>query len=243
MPRIVTDQAPSAKPVSVSVDITTEWQTMIDVPDYDVPVVGFGSARRIAPGVAEISSPLLVVNYDTDSPTFNENIDVRIVRGTRPLKTGLTRADFDGFFDGGQGHVQNERIELANGAIIEVTQISSDGVDSVVDFVVLSIGDPVQAVPEPLEQNFGTLPEDQNPSPGIGFSLIVREENLSETDEHYYLMRDFPIRPFDMFRMTLSGQFLLTRDKLQIRGSSDNKMTATISYTEGQAEEDDIIGA
>lgn len=65
--RIFTEQAPSAKPVNVGARLTNDWKTIIDVPDYNVPVVGFGTERRIAPGVAEISSALLASNVSQQS--------------------------------------------------------------------------------------------------------------------------------------------------------------------------------
>lgn len=240
MPRIVTEQAPSAKPISVCVNATSDWQTMIEVPDYDVPVVGFGSSRRIAPGVGEISSPLSVVNYDTDNPTVSARIDLRIVRGLRPLIAGQTEVDY-AEFDGGFGHELGKVIELTNGAIVTILQVSTDGNGVVERFQIDTVGGYVQAVPEPLEQNLESV--EANLSPGIGFTLTVAESNLSDTEEHFYLMKGYPIRPFDLYRFPFSGQFLLTRDKLQIRADLDNKVTATISYTEGQAEEDDIPGA
>lgn len=242
MPRIVTEQAPSAKPISISVDVTTDWQTLIDVPDYDVPVVGFGSSRRVAPGIAEISSPLSVVNYDIANPTVSGRIDVRIVRGLRPLILPQTEVDF-AEFDGGIGHEAGKKVELSNGAIITIVQVSTDGNGVVERFSIDSVGSPVQAVPEPLEQIFDTVIPEIDRSPGIGFSITVEEINLSTTEEHFYIMRNYSIRANDLYRFPFAGQFLLTRDKLQIRADLDNKITATISYTEGQAEEDDIPGA
>jgi hypothetical protein len=77
MATIVTEQAPAAKPVSKSVILTTAYQDIIVVDDYDVPIVGFASDRRIAPGVAEISSPLILSN--TTGTTHSAS--VRIQRG------------------------------------------------------------------------------------------------------------------------------------------------------------------
>jgi len=236
MPRIVTEQAPSAKPISISLDVTTEWQTLIEVPDYDVPVVGFGSSRRVAPGVGEISSPLSVINYDVDNPTVRANIDVRIVRGLRPLVVGQNEQNYVNRFDGGFGHNANDTIVLTNGAVVTVGIVDVNG--TVQTFQIDDAGSYVRAVPEPLEQQLGG-----GTTNGIGFNITVDEANLSTTEEHYYVMRQYPIRSNDLYRFPFAGQFLLTRDKLQIRADFDNKVTATISYTEGQAEEDDIPGA
>ena len=39
---IVTSQAPDAKPVSKNITLTTNWQTLIEVPNYEVPELVFG---------------------------------------------------------------------------------------------------------------------------------------------------------------------------------------------------------
>lgn len=80
MATIRTEQAPAAKPVSKSVILTTAYQTIITVDDYNVPVIGFASDRRDdppAPGVAEISSPLILTN--TTGTT--KSASVRLQRG------------------------------------------------------------------------------------------------------------------------------------------------------------------
>lgn len=77
MATITTEQAPAAKPVSKSIVLTTAFQDIIVVDDYDVPIVGFASDRRIAPGVAEISSPLILSN--TTGTT--KSASVRMQRG------------------------------------------------------------------------------------------------------------------------------------------------------------------
>lgn len=237
MPRITTEQAPSAKPISVSLDVTTDWQTLIEVPDYDVPVVGFGSSRRIAPGVSEISSPLLVTNYDWENPQ-TVKLDVRIVRGTRLLASGQSDADFS-TFAGGFGYVTGDTITMQNGATITVDQADSI-TGAVINFTVATVGERVQAVPEPIEQD---IPASSATTGGIGFQLVVEEINLSTTDQHFYIMRGYPVGVYDLWRFPLSGSFLLTGDKLQIRTELNSKLQVTISFTEGQAEEDDIPGA
>lgn len=74
---IVTDQAPAAKPISNSMEVRDFWQTLLEAPQYEVPVVGIGSARRLAPGLVEIASPLIVTCV-TDQPSV---LSVRILRG------------------------------------------------------------------------------------------------------------------------------------------------------------------
>ena len=77
MATITTEQAPAAKPISSSVILTSAYQDIIVVDNYDVPVVGFAADRRIAPGVAEISSPLILTNTTGTTKT----VSVRINRG------------------------------------------------------------------------------------------------------------------------------------------------------------------
>jgi hypothetical protein len=228
MPRITTEQAPSAKPISFSANLTTDWITFADVPDYDVPVVGFGVSRRVAPGVGELSAPILLSNYFT-SPAL---VDIQIVRGTRLLQELQFESDYD-LFTGGLGYVSTETITLTNGANVVVDAV--DGVGKVIGFTVTTtVGEPVQAVPEPLEQLTTT-------GVGTGFSLTIEDGNLSNVDGHFYLGRDIRIESEDTLIFPVNGQFLLTRDKLQIRANIDDYIHATVSYTEGQAEEDDIF--
>ena len=227
MARITTEQAPSAKPIRVSKALTTDWTTFIDVPDYDVPVVGFGISRRIAPGVAEISSPVLISNYGG----FDTTCDIRIIEASRPLVAGQTEADY-AVFTSGTGYADGEVITLTNGANVTVTgnvggQVSNFVIDA-------TIGSPVVALPEPLEQQSST-------STGTGFSITVEENNLSTTDGHFYLVRDIPVRASDTLVYPSNGQFLNTRDRLQIRAANDSVLHATVSFTEGQSEEDDIF--
>ena len=39
---IVTSQAPDAKPVAKNLVLSTNWQTIIEVPQYEVPELVFG---------------------------------------------------------------------------------------------------------------------------------------------------------------------------------------------------------
>lgn len=227
MPRITTEQAPSSKPISFSANLTTDWITFAEVPDYDVPVVGFGVSRRIAPGVGEMSGPILLSNYFT-SPAL---VDVRIIRGTRLLQELQNETNYD-LFTGGENHADGDIITMANGANVIVDANVGGAVSA---FTVSStVGERIQAVPEPLEQLSTT-------GSGTGFSLTVADSNLSTTDGHFYLGRYLRVEAEDTLIYPINGQFLLTRDKLQIRANIDDYIHATVSYTEGQAEEDDIF--
>lgn len=73
---ITTELAPAAKPIPKSLELTTDWQIMLECPQYDVPESGFGNQRRIAPAVIEISSPIIAACIGENS-TY---IDIRIVR-------------------------------------------------------------------------------------------------------------------------------------------------------------------
>ena len=227
MPRITTEQAPSAKPISYSDNLTINWITFAEIPDYDVPVVGFGISRRVAPGVGEFSGPILLTNYFVDTA----KVDVRIVRGTRLLALPQTNTNFD-VYDGGLGHVALDVITMTNGANVTVDAV--DGVGKVTAFTLDTEGTRIQAVPEPLEQLTTT-------GVGTGFSITVADANLSTTDGHFYLCRNVPVEPQDTVVFPVNGQFLLTRDKLQIKANVDDYIHATVSYSEGQAEEDDIF--
>jgi hypothetical protein len=227
MPRITTEQAPSAKPISVSANLTTDWITFAEVPDYDIPVVGFGVSRRVAPGVGEMSGPILLSNYFNSPAT----VDIQIVRGTRLLAESQTESDYN-VFAGGTGYVNGDIITMANGANVTVDGNVGGAVSAFTISIV--VGERVQAVPEALLQLSTT-------GSGTGFSLTVAENNLSTTDGHFFLGRYLRVEAEDTLIYPVNGQFLLTRDKLQIRANIDDYIHATVSYTEGQAEEDDIF--
>lgn len=227
MPRITTEQAPSAKPISVSANLTTDWITFAEVPDYDVPVVGFGVSRRVAPGVGEMSGPILLSNY-FNSPAL---VDIQIVRGTRLLQELQTEVNFN-TFTGGQNYVNGDTITMANGANVTVDGNVGGSVSAFT--ITATVGDRIQAVPEPLAQLSTT-------GSGTGFTLTVEDTNLSNVDGHFYLGRYLRVESEDTLIYPVNGQFLLTRDKLQIRANIDDYIHATVSYTEGQAEEDDIF--
>lgn len=137
---IVTEQAPSAKPINVVLTLNSTFQELIGTVQYDIPVVGLGGQRRIAPGVSEITSPIVLSNTSNQA----ETVTVRIVKG--------------------------------------------------------------------------------------GSNFVVANE--------------VPVEPNDLVYIPLNGQFLLseTDDKLEITASEDNAITAMISFTQGQAEEDDPFG-
>jgi hypothetical protein len=233
--RIITDQAPSAKPISISVKVTDEWQTIIDAPDYDVPVVGFGTTRRIAPGASEISSPLIVANIVSET----SNISVRIIKAERYITAAQDEINYNdiglnGTFSGGVGHAVSDVITLDNGATVTVDAVSSG---EVTEFTITTVGSRV-----PRDGN-GESILNQLLSSGTGdnFILTVRENNYDTTDGIFTLANTYPVELRDSMFIPLNGQFLLTGDRLQIKASANDQLIATISFTEGQSEEDDIF--
>jgi len=55
------------------------------------------------------------------------------------------------------------------------------------------------------------------------------------------LANALPVPPNDALALPLNGQFLMTDDVLQIKASANNAIDITISYTVGQAEQDDVL--
>lgn len=236
MTRIVTEQAPSAKPVSVSLKVTDQWTTIIDAPDYNVPVVGFGTTRRIAPGVAEISSPLMISNLHTQS----SNIFVRIIRGERYIVDAQDETDYDdttgnGTFNGGTGFTTSDVITLVNNATIDVDAVSGG---AVTEFTILTVGNRIFRDGN-AQTSIGLF--SSTGGTGSGFVLTARENNYDPTDGLYSLTNEYPVEPRDTMIIPLNGQFLLTGDRLQVKATDNDRLIATISYTEGQSEEDDVF--
>lgn len=73
---ITTTQAPDAKPVAKNLVLSTNWQTIIEVPQYEVPELVFGGSTTVEPGVGEVISPLVLCNTTANTV----NVDVQIYR-------------------------------------------------------------------------------------------------------------------------------------------------------------------
>jgi hypothetical protein len=73
---IQTSQAPDAKPIGVSITLSDQWQTIIEVPSYEIPEESFGGGTVVVPGVAEIISPMLICNRSN----FTQDISIKIYR-------------------------------------------------------------------------------------------------------------------------------------------------------------------
>ena len=139
MSLVVTTQAPSAKPISVVIPVPSSYTNLITVDEYQIPVTGFAAETRIAPGVAEVTSPVTVSNTSSQTDTF----DLRILR-------------------------DNTEVLISN---------------------------------------------------------------------------QFPVEPNEIMFVPLNGHFFLseTSDTLQIRASTGGSLTVMLSFTQGQAEEDDAF--
>jgi hypothetical protein len=136
---IQTSQAPDAKPVAVNKVVSTNWQVLADVPNYEVPELVFGGSTTVEPGVGEIISPLILCNT-TNSTVL---IDVRLHR------------------------------------------------------------------------------EDIN--------------------AEFYVLRQLPVPGYQTIPIPLNGQFLKSGDTLEILADTDLAVHATLSFTQGQSEEDDVV--
>jgi len=136
---IETSQAPDAKPIGLSQTLTTNWETLIEVPSYEVPQQSFGGGTDIVPGVGEIISPMLVSNKGANTAS----ISIRVYRDS-----------------------SNSYFSITNELLVPVN---------------------------------------------------------------------------DLYAFPLNGQFIYTGDVLEAKASLDDTLDITMSYTVGQAEEDDVI--
>lgn len=73
---ITTSQAPNAKPTNSFILLTSDWQKLIEVDNYQIPIPGFGGATRTAPGVVEITSPLTLANVTSAT----QLVSIRLIK-------------------------------------------------------------------------------------------------------------------------------------------------------------------
>ena len=57
----------------------------------------------------------------------------------------------------------------------------------------------------------------------------------------FTIANQIPVPPNDIMPIPLNGQFIFTDDTLDIVASANSAVDVTISYTVGQAEEDDVV--
>jgi len=55
------------------------------------------------------------------------------------------------------------------------------------------------------------------------------------------LANALPVPPNDALALPINGQFLMTDDVMQVRASAATTIDVTMSYTVGQAEQDDVV--
>ena len=58
----------------------------------------------------------------------------------------------------------------------------------------------------------------------------------------YLIATQLPVPGYDILPLPLNGQFIASGDRLEISSNSSSGIVATISFTVGQAEQDDIDG-
>lgn len=72
-------------------------------------------------------------------------------------------------------------------------------------------------------------------------SVDIRIYRNSDTS-NYLIATQLPIPAYDILPLPLNGQFIASGDKLEITSSAASGINVTISYTVGQAEQDDVDG-
>jgi len=135
---ITTTQAPDAKPVYKNLTLSTNWQIIIEVPNYEVPELVFGGSTTVEPGVGEVISPLILCNTTANTAY----VDLKAYR-----------------------YVENDS---------------------------------------------------------------------------WYILRNLPVPAYDTIPIPINGQFFKTGDTLEAKADKDLHVDATLSFTLGQAEEDDV---
>ncbi len=74
MSTITSEVRPDSIETRAALEASTSEQTLIDVPNYDVPQSGYQATRVIADGYAEISGRMIVCNKTGSATTFSAKI-------------------------------------------------------------------------------------------------------------------------------------------------------------------------
>jgi hypothetical protein len=83
-------------------------------------------------------------------------------------------------------------------------------------------------------------------SPLIIANRTITTERVSvrvfreEANNYFFLANELAIPAYDVLAFPLNGQFFYPGDTLEVRCSANNAFDVTLSYTIGQAEEDDV---
>lgn len=72
-------------------------------------------------------------------------------------------------------------------------------------------------------------------------TVDIRIYRYSDTT-NYLIASELPIPAYDILPMPLNGQFIASGDRLEVTSSTASGINVTISYTVGQAEQDDVDG-
>ncbi len=63
----------------------------------------------------------------------------------------------------------------------------------------------------------------------------------SEANTAFLVANEIPVDTNDVIIIPLNGQFIYTGDTLEAKSSDDDALDVTLSYTVGQAEQDDVV--
>ena len=75
----------------------------------------------------------------------------------------------------------------------------------------------------------------------VGLTVDIRMYRQIDST-NYLIATQLPIPEYDILPLPLNGQFIASGDRLEIMSSAPTGINVTISYTVGQAEQDDVDG-
>ncbi len=67
------------------------------------------------------------------------------------------------------------------------------------------------------------------------------DEDDAFLNQEFYILRNMPVPGYQTTAIPLNGQFLKTGDTLEILSDTDLAVHATLSFTLGQSEENDVV--
>lgn len=67
------------------------------------------------------------------------------------------------------------------------------------------------------------------------------DEDDAFLNQEFYILRNMPVPGYQTTAVPLNGQFLKTGDTLEILSNTDLAVHATLSFTLGQSEENDVV--
>lgn len=75
----------------------------------------------------------------------------------------------------------------------------------------------------------------------VDTALVSIRVFREDANSYFTIANEFPVPSNDMLPIPLNGQFIYSGDTLEVQASTNNAIDITISYTVGQAEEDDVV--